>query len=83
MAQRVWEEIEADEAAGFVRPPKRQAGEPIVMPMYEVTPEEAKRNAEYYQNLKNERKRRNAQCKIERDEKLKSLGLENCDQASI
>ena len=79
-AQQAWEEIEA---AGIVRPLKRLAGGEIVMPMHEVTPEEAKRNAEYYQNLKNEKKRMKAQYKIEREEKLESLGLENCDQASI
>jgi len=82
-AQQAWDEIEADEATGIVRPLKRLAGGEIVMPMYEVTPEEAKRNVEYYQNLKNEKKRMKAQYKIEREEKLESLGLENCDQASI
>ena len=83
MAQRVWEEIEADEAAGIIRPPKKQAGEPIVMHMYEVTPEEAKRNAEYYQNLKNESKRLKAQQRIDREKKIKEMGLENCDQSTI
>jgi len=82
-AKIAWEEIEADEAAGVVRPPKRQAGEEIVCPMFEMTPELAKRCDEYSENLKNEKKRLKAQYRIERDEKLKAMGLENCDQDTI
>ena len=82
-AKIAWEEIEADEAAGIVRPPKRKAGEEIVCPMFEVTPELAKKCDEYLENMKNEKKRLKAQYRIERDEKLKALGLEHCDQHTI
>jgi len=53
------------------------------MPMFEITPEKAKKNAEYYQNLKNEKKRLKAQCRIDRDKALEAMGLENCDQDTI
>jgi len=82
-AQRAWEEIEADEAAGIVRPPKRQAGEEIVCPMFEMTPELAKKCDEYYENLKNEKKRMKAQCRIDRDKALAAMGIEHDDQHLI
>jgi len=80
-----WDEIEADEAAGIVKPPKKhKAGEEmIISPMYTVTPEEAKRNQDYYENLKNERKRLKAQQRIDREKRIKEMGLENCDQSTI
>ena len=76
-------EIGCYKAASIVRPPKRQAGEEIVCPMFEVTPELAKKCDEYLDNMKNEKKRLKAQYRIERDEKLKALGLEHCDQLTI
>jgi len=48
--------------------------------MFTVTPEMAKRCQEYSDNLMAEKKRKDAQYKLERDEKLKAMGLENCDQ---
>jgi len=79
-ARLALEEIEAEEAAGVERPIKRQAGEEIVSPMFTVTLEMEKRCQEYTDNLKAEKKRLTAQYKLERDEKLKTMGLENCDQ---
>jgi len=52
----------------------------IESPMFIVTPELAKRSQEYSDNLKAEKKRLPAQYLLERDEKLKAMGLENCDQ---
>jgi len=60
-----YQRIQEEEEAGFVetvRPLKRLATGEIVMPMFEPTPEEQKKNEEYYQNLKNEKKRLQAQC---------------------
>jgi len=51
------EELEADEAAGIVRPPKRKVGEEIVSPMFTMTLELEKQCEEYMENLKNEKKR--------------------------
>jgi len=51
--------------------------------MFEITPEQAKKNDEYYQNLKNEKKQMKAQCRIDRDKALEAMGLENCDQDTI
>ena len=52
----------------------------IVSPMFIVTPEMAKRCKEYSDDLMAEKKRKAAQYKLERDEQLKAMGLENCDQ---
>ena len=49
----------------------------------EVNPELAKKCDDYLENMKNEKKRLKAQYRIERDEKLKAMGLENCDQDTI
>jgi len=48
--------------------------------MFTVTPKMKKRCQEYTDNLMAEKKRKAAQYKLERDEKLKALGLKNCDQ---
>jgi len=77
------EEIEAAEEAGEERPIKRQAGEVIFSPMFTMTPEMEKRCEEYTENLKVEKKRKEAQYKLDRDEALKAMGLENCDQFYI
>ena len=79
-ARLALEEIEAGEEAKEERPIKRQAGKEIVSPMFIVTPEMAKRCQEYIDNLMAEKKRKVAQYKLERDEQLKAMGLENCDQ---
>ena len=74
--QRVQEEKEA----GFVetvRPLKRLATGEIVMPMFEPTPEQQKSNEEHYQNLKNEKKRLEAQYRIERDKALEAIGIDH------
>ena len=82
-ARLALEEIEAEEAAGIEKPPKRQARGVIECPMFTMTPELEKRSQEYSENLKNEKKRLKAQYRIERDEKLKAMGLEHCDQHTI
>ena len=51
--------------------------------MFKMTPELEKRSKEYSENLINEKKRLKAQYRIERDEKLKAIGLEHCDQHTI
>jgi len=47
--------------------------------MFTVTLEIEKKYQEYTDNLKAEKKGLAAQYKLERDEKLKAMGLENCD----
>jgi len=47
------------------------------MPMFEPTPEQTKKNEEYYQNLKNEKKRLKAQCRIDRDKALAAIGIDH------
>ena len=79
-AKLALEEIEAREKAGEERPIKRQAGNFIFSPMFTVTPEMEKRCQEYSNHLKAEKKRKAAQYKLERNEQLKAMGLENCDQ---
>ena len=67
-------------SAGFVetvRPLKRLATGEIVMPMFEPTPEQQKKTEEYYQNLKNEKKRLKAQCRIDRDKALAAIGIDH------
>jgi len=64
------EEIEVEEE----RPSKRQSGVDIVSPMFVVTPEMAKRAKEHADKLTAEKKRKAAQYKLERDEKLKAIG---------
>ena len=46
----------------------------IVSPMFVVTPEMAKRAKEHADKLTAEKKRKHAQYKLERDEKLKAIG---------
>ena len=41
------------------------------------SPEEKKRNEEYYQNLKNEKKRLKSQCRIDRDKTLAAIGIDH------
>jgi len=77
------EEIEAEEAAGIERPPKRQTGGVIESPMFTMTPELEKRCQEYSENLKNEKKRLAAQYILDRDAQLKAIGLEHYDQPII
>ena len=48
-----------------------------------MTPEMEKRCQEYTENLKAEKKRLAAQYRLERDEKLKAMDLEHCDQPFI
>jgi len=66
--------------AGEERPSKRQSGVDIVSPMFFLTPEMAKRSKEYSYEPMAEKKRKAAQYKLERDEQLKAMGQENCDQ---
>ena len=47
------------------------------MPMFEPTTEQTKKNEEYYQNLKNEKKRLKAQCRIDRDKALAAIGIDH------
>jgi len=48
--------------------------------MFTITPEQAKKCDEYYENLKNEKKRLKAQCRIDRDKALAEMGIEHDDQ---
>jgi len=70
-AKLALEEMEAEEE----RPSKRQSGVDIVSSMFVVTPEMAKRCKEHGDQILAEKKRKAAQYKLERDEKLKAIGL--------
>jgi len=72
-ARLALEEIEAEEAAGIEKPPKRQAGGVIECPMFTMTPELEKKCQEYTENLKNEKKRLKTQYRIERHYKKKCI----------
>jgi len=75
-----YQRAQEEEEAGFVetvRPLKRLATGEIVMPMFEPTPEQQKKTEEYYQNLKNEKKRLQAQCRIDRDKALAAIGIDH------
>jgi len=51
-----------------------------VSPMFVMTPEMAKRSKEHTNKLMAEKKRKMALYKLQRDEKLKEMGLEDCDK---
>jgi len=69
------EEIEAEEA----RPKKMQStGTQIECPMFVMTPEMARRVKEYADKLTADKKKNVDQYIVERDERLKAIGQENC-----
>jgi hypothetical protein len=71
------EEMEAEEQ----KPRKRkQAPEQIVSPMFMVTPAIARMAKEQADKLLAEQKDKVVQYAQERDEKLKAIGLKNCDE---
>jgi len=71
------EEMETEEP----RPKKLQlTGTEIVSPMFIMTPEIAKRADEHAQKLIAEKKKKDAQYIAQREEKLKSLRLDSCDE---
>jgi len=75
-AKLALEEMEAKEP----RPKKMQlTGAEIISPMFVMTPEIAKRVDEHAKKLTEEKKKKKEQYIMQREEKLKSLGLENCD----
>ena len=76
-AKLALKEMEAEET----RPNKVQlTGAEIVSPMFVMTPEMAKRVDEHAKKLTEEKKKKKKeQYIVQREEKLKSLGLENCD----
>jgi alpha/beta superfamily hydrolase len=51
-----------------------------VSPMVEVTPAMKRMAKEQAEHMKAEKKDLKARYELERDEKLKTLGLENCDK---
>jgi len=76
-AKLALEEMEAEEQ----RPMKVQStAAPIISPMFVMTPEMAKRVDEHAKKLLEEKKKKKEQYLAEREEKLKSLGLDSCDQ---
>ena len=77
-AKLALEEIEAEEP----RPKKIQlTGTEIVSPMFIMTPEIAKRVDEHAPKLAEEKKKKKKEQYIaQREEKLKSLGLDSCDE---
>jgi len=73
--QLALEEMDAEEQ----RPSKRQpAAKEIVSPIFIVTPAMANRAKEHADNLIAEKKKKKSQYLLERDEKLKAIGQENC-----
>ena len=63
-----------------MRPKKVQlTGAEIVSPMFVMTPEMARRADEHAAKLAEEKKKKKEQYIVQREEKLKSLGLDNCD----
>jgi len=77
-AKLALEEMDAEEQV--VRPKKAQSSAAqIVSPMFVMTPEMAKRVDKHAKKLTEEKKKKKEQYIVQREEKLKSLGLENCD----
>jgi len=77
-AKLALEEMDAEEQE--LRPKKAQSSAAqIECPMFVMPPKMAKRADEHAEKLIAEKKKKDAQYIVERDEKLKSLGLENCD----
>ena len=70
---------EMDEEEQEVRPGKRQQTAETVSPMVVVTPAMASMANERADKLIAEKKKLTAQYLLERDEKLKAIGKENCD----
>ena len=63
------------------RPSKRQpGGVDLVCPMFSVTPAMASRAKEHADKLTADKKKKVAQYIVERDEKLKAIGQEDCDK---
>ena len=61
------------------RPSKRQpGGVDLVCPMFTVTPAMASRAKEHANKLTADKKKKDAQYIVDRDEKLKAIGQENC-----
>jgi len=62
------------------RPSKRQSGGvDLVCPMFSVTPAMASRAEEHVDKLTADKKKKATQYIVERDEKLKAIGQEECD----
>lgn len=59
---------------------RKQAPEQIITPMFVMTPAMAKMAKEHADRLIAGKKDKAAQYIQERDEKLKAIGLENCDE---
>jgi len=76
--QLALEEMDAEEQES--RPRKRQPVVEIVSPMFIVTPAIASRAKEHADKLIAEKKKKSAQYLLERDERLKAIGQENCDE---
>ena len=71
---------ELDEEEQGVRSRKRQSAAEIVSPMFVVTSLMASMANERADKLIAEKKKKTAQYLLERDEKLKAIGQENCDE---
>jgi len=71
---------ELDEEEQGVRSRKRQPAAEIVSPMFVVTPIMVSKAKERVDKLIAEKKKQAAQYLLERDEKLKAIGKENCDE---
>ena len=79
-AKLALEEMEAEEP----RPKKMQlTGIEIVSPMFVMSLEMARRVDEHAAKLVEEKKKKKEQYLAEREEKLKSLGLDSCDDFYI
>jgi len=59
---------------------KKPGGVDFVCPMFEMTPEIAKRAKEHADKMTTDKKKKAAQYIVERDEKLKAVGLGDCDK---
>jgi len=55
-------------------------GTEVVSPMFVMTPDMARRADDHAKKLAEEKKKKKEQYLAEREEKLKSLGLDNCDE---
>jgi len=76
-AKLAHEEIDAEEQRASKRQP---GGVDFVCPMFELTPEMASRAKEHANKLTTDKKKKDAQYIVERDEKLKALGQGDCDK---
>jgi len=75
--KQAFDELEAEEHKPGK---KKEVVKQIVSPMFVMTPALARMAKEYADEMIANKKEWKAQYKLERDEKLKALGLENCDE---